>query len=383
MTTKTSTEAIRIVASVALMVFAGEALVMVILDQAPKLPLFVEALVDASLLTLLLAPTFYLALYRPLRQEIDQRQVAEQHVKDALAEAKKLNAELLDTQEQLVVCEKSVAMGHLAAGVAHEINNPIGYVGSNITSLSRYLGKLFNLLDTYEASHDLVQADATRFAALQQLRQEIDVDFLKSDINDLLIESTDGLDRVKRIARDLKDFSRVDDGRWAPADINAELERTLNMVHNELKYHVEVVRQFGALPPVECVAQQINQVFLNLLVNAGQAIASKGTITVTTTTDGEFARVSICDTGCGMSQEQLKKAFEPFYTTKPRGVGTGLGLSVSIGIIERHHGKIEVTSQPGVGSTFHVLLPFKQPATAPEEAIGATARAKLAERLPV
>jgi signal transduction histidine kinase len=354
-------EALKQVLAIAVYVFAAEALVMLILDRFPALGALGEAAVDGALLTLLLVPAFYFLVFRPFKREIHDRKEAEKELSDALQEAQQLNKTLVEAQEQLVSSEKMVSMGHLAAGVAHEINNPIGFVGSNVTSLRTYLDRLLRLLEAYEAAHDLIGADADRLAALEALRKEIDIDYLKADVNDLLGESMDGLNRVKGIIRDLKDFSRATDEVWEAADLNAELERTLNVVHNELKYHVTVVKNFAELPPVQCIAPQMNQVFLNLLVNAGQAIEVKGTVTVTTAVDGDFARVSIADTGCGMTEAQLKKAFEPFYTTKPRGKGTGLGLSVSSGIVQKHHGRIEVTSTPGVGSTFHVLVPFAQP----------------------
>lgn len=358
MTTKTSREAIRIVASVALMVFAGEALVMVILDQAPKLPVLVEALVDASLLTLLLAPTFYLALYRPLRQEIDQRLVAEQQLKDALAEAQKLNAELRDTQDQLVVCEKSVAMGHLAAGVAHEINNPMGFIGSNIRALEKYAANLFALIDAYDTT--LNAAGEARVAAetqLPALRQRIDYDYLRDDVPNLIKESLDGCERVRRIVADLKGFARPADDKIGDVDIETSVDSAINICWNQIKYKAELQRAFAGVGTVRGNASQLGQVLVNLLVNAAHSIKTQGRIDVGTRHDGDFVVISIADTGRGIPADALAKIFDPFYTTKPVGEGTGLGLYISLQIVQRHGGRIEVRSTVDAGSCFEVWLP--------------------------
>lgn len=355
-----SKDAFWLVLKIAVLVFVSESLVMLVLDRLPSLTGFSQAIVDSTLLTTLLAPIFYSVLYRPIRREIVARGIAERDAVAALDEARLLNKSLLQAQEQLLSSEKMVAMGHLAAGVAHEINNPVGFVGSNLFTLRDYTGKLLHLLDAYEAEPAALAANPAARIAVKSARQGLDLCELRTDIEELLRESSDGVERIKRIARDLKDFSRADDDVWECADINAELERTLNVVHNELKYHVQLVKHFGNLPAVRCVAPQINQVFLNLLVNASQAIEGKGTITLSTAVAQEHVVVSISDTGCGMTPAQQAKAFEAFYTTKPRGQGTGLGLSVSSGIVEKHHGRIEVQSTPGEGTTFHVYLPISQ-----------------------
>jgi signal transduction histidine kinase len=264
------------------------------------------------------------------------------------------------SQSQLLQSEKMAAVGQLAAGVAHEINNPIGFVSSNVGTLATYVQRLFDVLDAYAA----LQAERDSAAAQASLTRALaaaDLDYLREDVVALIQESQDGLDRVKRIVCDLKDFSHVDEAQWQMADLNAGLESTLNVVWSELKYKAQIVRHLDPLPPVPCIAAQINQVFLNLLVNAGQAIASQGTITLSSRIDGEQAVVEIADTGSGMPTETLDHIFEPFFTTKPVGKGTGLGLSIAWDIVAKHGGRLAVSSTLGEGSRFELRLPLDNP----------------------
>ncbi|MDE2275054.1 MAG: hemerythrin domain-containing protein [Burkholderiales bacterium] len=300
-------------------------------------------------------------LYRvvSVRKEALAAQVAErtaelQHERNELASVLK---QVERSQSQLLQSEKMAAVGLLAAGVAHEINNPVGFVCSNIGTLATYVQRLFEVID----AHTALQAERGSAAAQARLDHALataDLDYLREDVASLIKESQDGLNRVKRIVGDLKDFSHVDEAQWQLADLNAGLESTLNMVWSELKYKVKVIRDLGELPPVPCIAAQINQVFLNLLVNAGQAIASQGTITLTTRVDGNQAVVEIADTGHGIPREALSRIFEPFYTTKPVGKGTGLGLSIVWDIVTKHGGQIAVRSEPGEGTCFRVSLPL-------------------------
>jgi hemerythrin-like metal-binding protein len=255
-----------------------------------------------------------------------------------------------EAQSQLLQSEKMASIGQLAAGVAHEINNPVGFVNSNLGTLKTYVGQLLELIDAYEAG-----------TVTDALRKESDLGFLRQDIADLVKESQDGLDRVKKIVSNLKDFSHVDEAEWQEADINGGLESTLNVVWNEIKYKATVVREFGTLPPVRCIPAQINQVLMNLLVNAAQAIEKQGTITLRSGVDGDWAWIEVADTGKGMKPEVQKRIFEPFYTTKPVGKGTGLGLSLSYDIVTKHGGSFIVNSKPGEGSTFRVTLPVRGP----------------------
>ncbi len=275
-----------------------------------------------------------------------------------------LNRKLKEAQTQLLQSEKLASIGQLAAGVAHEINNPIGYVKSNLHTLQEYVGDLLGLLDAYEAKAGALPA-AER-SDIDQLKKRVDFNFLRDDIANLLAESDEGVSRVKQIVQDLKDFSHVDQAQWKAADLNRGLESTLNIVHNELKYKAEVVRDFGDLPEIECLPQQLNQVFMNILVNAAQAIDDHGTITVRTRQVGEAVEVAISDTGRGIPPENLARLYDPFFTTKPIGKGTGLGLSIAYGIVNKHGGHIEVDSTVGQGTTFRVTLPTCPPHPAAE-----------------
>ncbi|MEW6648422.1 MAG: ATP-binding protein [Pseudomonadota bacterium] len=261
--------------------------------------------------------------------------------------------------EQLQQSEKLASIGQLAAGVAHEINNPVGYISSNIATLARYMDGIFRLLDAYEEAERAL-ADAELRSRLQALREEVDLAYLRGDIRALIDESGEGVARVKKIVQDLKDFSRQEEAEWQLADLHKGLESTLNIVHNELKYKAEVVREFADLPLVECIPSQLNQVFMNLLVNAAQAIEEHGVIHVRSGLDGSWCWVEVEDNGKGIPSEHINRLFEPFFTTKPVGKGTGLGLSISYGIVQKHGGRIEVDSEPGHGSRFRVWLPLRQ-----------------------
>ena len=264
---------------------------------------------------------------------------------------------LEQAQNMLVQAEKMVAMGQLAAGVAHEISNPIGYVGSNITTLEGYVKDFFHLIDAYEhAVSGTLPPESRR--AIADIKERINFDFVRADTLSLLSETQDGVQRVRRIVADLKDHARIRDDDWDWADVHHGLDSTLNIVWNELKYHCTVVKQYGDLPEIRCLISQLNQVFMNLFVNAAQAIEGNGTITITTERiDSDTVRIKIADTGSGISPEALPRIFEPFFTTKPVGQGTGLGLPLSRGIVERHHGRIEVESEIGRGTTFVITLP--------------------------
>ena len=292
-------------------------------------------------------------------RDIDGRKRAEQELQQALAEAKALNQRLAEAQSQLLQSEKMASIGQLAAGVAHEMNNPIGFVYSNLGTLDHYLREIFAIIAAYEAADSGPCRDCRQLESARQLKQEKDFDFLRSDIVQLLAESRDGLERVAKIARDLKDFSRAGEAESQWADLHQGLDSTLNIVWNELKYKCTVHKEYGELPLVWCEPSQINQVFMNLLVNAAQAIPKKGDIWLRTGRRGDEVFVAVSDSGCGIAPEYLHRLFEPFFTTKPVGKGTGLGLSLAYSIVQKHQGRLEVESEPGRGSTFTVWLPIE------------------------
>jgi two-component system, NtrC family, sensor kinase len=283
-------------------------------------------------------------------------------------ELTRLNAKLKRAQDQLMQSEKLASIGQLAAGVAHEINNPVGYVFSNFGTLERYLSDLFRVLEAYEQAEDQLAGSAAG-ARLAALRAEIELDYLKQDVPALMNESREGIKRVRKIVQDLKEFSHVDTKQdWEWTSLHHGIDSTLNIVNNEIKYKAEVVKHYGELPDVQCLPSEINQVFMNLLVNAAHAVdKERGTITVRTGVQGEQGEqvwVEIEDDGCGIPKENLSRIFDPFFTTKPVGKGTGLGLSLSYGIVQKHGGRLEVDSEPGRGTRFRMTLPVRHAETA-------------------
>jgi len=250
--------------------------------------------------------------------------------------------------------EKLASVGQLAAGVAHEINNPIGFITSNLGSLSNYSEKLLEYIDA--ASKGLGTEE------LQQLRKKLKIDFIAQDIMDLIRESKEGTERVREIVQNLKNFSRSEEVDRKEANINECLENTIKVIWNELKYKAKVIKQYGELPSIICFPQQLNQVFMNFLVNAAQAIEKQGEITIKTWLDGTNIMVAISDTGSGIPEENVTRLFEPFFTTKEVGKGTGLGLSIAHDIITNHNGEIRVESKLGKGTTFTVVLPVEDKA---------------------
>ncbi len=276
-------------------------------------------------------------------------------------EVRTVNKRLEDAQNQLLQSEKMASIGQLAAGVAHEINNPVGYINSNFGSLQKYLANVFELLDAYEQNEPLLAGHPGALQQIQALKKKFDLAYLREDVSDLMRETQEGIARVKKIVQDLKDFSHVDEAEWQWADIHKGLDSTLNIVWNELKYKAEVIKVYGELPEVECLGSQINQVFMNILVNAAHAIEDRGIIFIRTgMLDKDWVWIEIADSGKGIPSENLNRIFDPFFTTKPVGKGTGLGLSLSYSIVQKHQGRINVSSEVGVGTIFRVYLPVKQ-----------------------
>ncbi len=288
----------------------------------------------------------------------------EQTLQNRHVELEQAYARVKETQTQLLQSEKMASIGQLAAGVAHEINNPIGYVHSNLGTLQTYTRGLLSLLEAYDQlAQSLPDSMRSAVVPIEEIKARVDYTFLTQDLPQLVEESREGIERVKKIVLDLRDFSHAGDlnsDEWTMADVHRGLQSSINIVWNELKYKAEVKQEFGDLPLIECMPSQLNQVFLNLLVNAGHAILNKGTITIHTQCVGDEAHISVSDTGQGIAPENLARIFDPFFTTKVVGQGTGLGLALSYGIVQKHNGRIEVESTPGVGSTFRVILPLRR-----------------------
>lgn len=292
----------------------------------------------------------------------------EEKVKMRTSELSSALGDLQETHEQLKISQSTIlqqdkmaSIGQLAAGVAHEINNPMGFISSNLSSFDKYRKKLFSYIESLEE----IISQTGQEAAIDNknlIRKKHKIDLLAEDIIDLIDESLDGANRVKVIVQNLKGFSRVDQAQEEEADINDCLDKTLSIAWNEIKYKARVEKDYTELPMVLCFPQQLNQVFLNLLVNAAHAIDDdkEGVIRIITRHENDRVSISISDSGCGIPEESLKRIFEPFFTTKEVGKGTGLGLSIAYDIVTKHGGELQVTSSPGEGTTFTVLLPIKK-----------------------
>jgi PAS domain S-box-containing protein len=269
-----------------------------------------------------------------------------------------LNQQLKEVQSHLVQSEKMASLGQLAAGVAHEINNPLGYIYSNLNTLQEYIASLLDIVESGQQLAAELPADNPAVHAFRRLQKSSDLDFMKEDIPDLVKEALEGATRAKKIVQDLRDFSRIDMQNKSPFDLEAGIDATLNIVNNEIKYKADVIKEYAGVNPFVCVGSQINQVILNLLVNAAQAIEEFGKITLRTGYDGaDWVWFEVEDTGKGIPEDIQNKIFDPFFTTKPVGKGTGLGLSLSYKIIQDHQGKVDLQSRVGKGSKFRISLP--------------------------
>lgn len=305
---------------------------------------------------------------RLLLDDVARREAAEAALLSRNTELNELNIKLSKAQEHLVQSEKLASIGLLAAGVAHEINNPLGYIFSNYGTLEKYLADLFDMLAVYESA-EKSHPDPLVVKALQTTKTNIEFDFLKEDIPTLMRESKEGLVRVRKIVQDLKDFSHVDaDPQWQFANLNQCIDSTLNVINNEVKYRANLEKAYGDIPEVQCMPSEINQVVMNLVVNAAHAMGDKhGTITVSTGAKGNQIWFAVSDTGTGIPGDVLPRIFDPFFTTKVVGKGTGLGLYLSYGIVQKHHGSIDVQTEIGQGTTFCVTLPIAQTSLPPAE----------------
>ncbi len=308
------------------------------------------------------------ALLRQREEELQRhREHLEEQVQSRTAKLLRTTQELEKRQVQLIHSERMASLGLIASGVAHEINNPLGYITSNLATLTQYVSVFTQLLRLYQELEAALGPDrppptAELLARIHALREQEDLEYLLGDVDDLLNDSREGAQRVKEIIHNLRSFVREDSGRQQLVDVNKELAATLKLVWNELKYRCEVRCDYNEVPPVLGNPTQLNQVFTNLLLNAAQAIPERGEIRITTAHEAGEVLVHIADTGHGMTPEVLSKLFTPFFTTRPAGKGTGLGLSISQDIVTRHQGRIEVRSQPGEGSTFTIRLPVARDA---------------------
>jgi two-component system, NtrC family, sensor kinase len=299
--------------------------------------------------------------------DITERRMMEDALQKKGEEQRLLIEQLQQTQAQLLQSEKMASIGQLAAGVAHEINNPVGFVNSNMRTLRNYVDTLFQVIDGYDRILDKQALSPNFVAAIAELKKHAELDYLKEDAVELVKESMDGLTRVTNIVQSLKDFSHVGETDWQYADLHQGIESTLTIANNEFKYKARVVREFGDLPLVKCMASQLNQVFMNLIVNASHAITANGIISVRTGMNGDWVWIEIGDNGEGIPAQNLTRIFEPFFTTKPVGKGTGLGLSLSYNIVASHGGRIAVDSAPGKGARFTMHLPVNGPAVDQEQ----------------
>jgi PAS domain S-box-containing protein len=275
--------------------------------------------------------------------------------------------ELKSAQSRILQQEKMASIGQLAAGVAHEINNPMGFIISNLNSFSKYTGKITTFMQIQAEAVKTLEEDCCASAVVENLQKQkklLKLDYVMEDLNLLIGESMEGAERIKRIVQNLKSFSRLDDTEFKMTEINAGIESTINIVWNEIRHKAVLNKELGDIPAIYCNLGQLNQVFMNLLVNAAQAMDSQGEITVKTSRDDKNVYIAVSDTGKGIPEDKLNRIFEPFFTTKEVGQGTGLGLSIAYDIVRQHHGVIHVESEVGKGTTFTISLPIADPMAA-------------------
>ena len=375
-----------ILIKVTVSVFLAETCVMLLFLALPKLPDLVETLVDSTLLSVLVAPALYFFVYRPLLQEISQRFQIEVELRRSQAtleaQAQELAETLVKLQQapQLIQAEKMSGLGRLVAGIAHEINNPIGFIYSNLSPAQEYTQNLLELIQLYQRHYPepdleiLVKAEA------------IDLDFLQEDLTHLFDSMQAGTERIRQVILSLRNFSRMDEASFKAVDIHEGIDSTLIMLQHRLKSRsdhlvIEVVRDYGKLPIVDCFPGQLNQVFINLLDNAIDAIEelsanrtdqeieqNSGQITIQTALmnapkgEPQWVKIAIADNGTGIPNSIQNQIFNPFFTTKPVGQATGMGLSISYQIVTKNHGgKLTYLSTPGSGTEFVIQIPLQAP----------------------
>lgn len=288
----------------------------------------------------------------------DRTQELEKSNKDLSVAYKKLKS----TQAKLIHSEKMASLGQLVAGIAHELNNPINFIYGNMPHLKNYINDLKELIGIYEE----IELSNDKKAEIEEFKEDINWEFLAPDLDLLITDCSNGANRAKQIVQDLKNFSRLGEMKFKHSDIHEGIDSTLNLLANSYKNKIKVIKDYGEFGKIECFSDQLNQVFMNLLSNASQAMPEelikegKATVWITTRKEEETIKIIFRDNACGIPEENLKHIFDPFFTTKPVGEGTGLGLSISYGIIEKHHGNITVDSVEGEGTTFTITLPTEQ-----------------------
>ena len=298
--------------------------------------------------------------YDTLESTVQERTL---EVHTMLSELQQVNEDLKNAQGQLIQNEKLASIGQLAAGVAHEINNPVGFISNNMEMLEQYAadyGKVLKMVEELKAAvkaNDMEKVKSIS-ADISKFEEDINMDFIMNDISKLLQHNQKGIERIRKIVLDLRTFAREDTGIMDLIKIEDVIDNILSIVHSEIKGKAELVKNYGQTPMIRCHAQRLGQVFINLIVNATQAIESRGTIEIKTYVNGEYVCIDVTDSGKGIEEKNLKKIFDAFFTTKPVGQGTGLGLSISYEIVKKHGGDIKVRSKVGQGTTFTIMLPL-------------------------
>lgn len=289
--------------------------------------------------------------------DITKRKEMESDLQKKAEEQRLLIEELHSTQGKLLEAEKMASVGQLAAGVAHEINNPIGFVNSNMNSLQDYVTSLFDVLDQYDNLVKKFPPDHDVTKRFKDIRVKADLDFLREDIQALVSESVDGLKRVKNIVQSLKDFAIDEEIIFQESDLHLGINTVIDNLKNDISQDVTITKEYGDLPLINCLITQLKQIIMNIILNAAQSIVGQGNVIIETGLDRDWIWIKITDTGSGIEAENLSKIFDPFFTTKPVGSGTGLGLSNAYAVIKKHAGRIDVESTLGKGTSFTIHIP--------------------------
>jgi two-component system, NtrC family, sensor kinase len=341
-------------------VFCAETSVMMMLMRLPQLPRWLESIADATLLSLLITPFAYYAIYLPFMRRIAQQVHIERELQQSEAQAKQRSQELAQALD-LIQTEKMNSLNRMVAGIAHELNNPVTFIHGNIGYVRDYAQTLADLIYLY-------QRHEPKDPQIQAIVEEVDLDFLVKDLHKILTSMNDGSDRIRQIVLDLRTFSRLDESDFKSIQIHEGIDSTLRFLQNRLNPSgspaIQVIKEYSELPPVACYAGQLNQVFMNVLSNAIDALLDAAcphpTIRILTHRQQPgWVSIGIQDNGKGMPESVIEKIFDPFFTTKPIGKGTGLGLSVSYQIVvDRHGGSLQCRSEPGKGAEFWIHIPI-------------------------